>query len=420
VLARRGLLGQRSFVLLFAAQATSSLGTATASIALIFAALALSHGSAASVGEVLAANRLPLLLFLLLGGVVGDRLPRARVMIGADLVRLVTQICAAGLLLTGRGSLWALIVLFAIHGSATAFFTPATDGLVRECVDIPLLQRANASLSVAQSTTAIAGQAVGGLLVAIAGAGWAFMLDASTFAVSALCLQQVSRLHQLGGVNLRSSVFGELREGIKAITERTWLWVGILHVALLNPLAIVSFFALGPVVAARFLGGAAAWGLIAASFGVGMTVGGLVAMRWRPRRPLLAAFASVVLSIPQLAALAAHWPVSVVIAASALGGANATFLLSVWAGTEQASVPQHLLARVSSVSAAGSLILTPVAYATIGSIAGRVGISQPLWFGVGWIAVSTTLVLLVPAVRSFESPQAAHQLEPNPSPAFAE
>lgn len=394
------LLRERRFRFLVLGQATSGFGSAVATVALVFAALETAHGSASAVGYVLAANRLPMLLFLLLGGVVGDRLPRSRVMLVSDAGRFVTQGVAAALLLLGSAPLWSLIVLFGFHGAAGAFFNPAADGLMREVLPVERLQAGNALLSVARTSTAIGGQAFGGILVAVAGVGWAFALDSVTFAVSAAALAAIGVSGTLNA-RARASALTEIGEGLRAVRERTWLWVGVLYVSLLNPLALVSFFALGPVVAARHFGGAAIWGGIGAAFGAGMVVGGMVAMRWHPKRPLVASFGCGLFAIPQLALLAAHAPASAVIAAAALGGAQSSFFVAVWSAAEQAGVPPEIVSRVSSLSWVGSLVLAPVAYAVIGPIADAVGVSWPLWFGAAWIAVSTVAVLAVPAIRSY-------------------
>lgn len=408
----RTLLGNRRYRLLVIGQATSGFGSSVATVALVFAALEASGGSASAVGWVLAANRFPLAVFLLLGGVLGDRLPRARVMLGSDAVRFATQGTAAALLLADHASLWSLLVLFAVHGAAGAFFNPAADGLVRGFVPIERLQQGNALLSLARTSTAIGGQALGGVLVALAGVGWAFALDAVTFAVSAAALAAIG----VGGTidaRGRSSIVGELGEGWRAVRERTWLWVGVLFVGLLNPLAMASFFALGPIVAARSLGGAGAWGAIGAGFGIGMVLGGILALRRRPRRPLVACFAGSLLQAPQLVLLALAAPAPLVVTAAALGGAQASYFNAVWAAAEQGGVPAHVVSRVSGLGSVGTLVLAPVAFAAVGPIADAVGLAAPLWFGAAWIVASTAAVLAVPAIRRYGEAQPA----PAPMPA---
>ncbi|HET7571189.1 MAG TPA: MFS transporter [Gaiellaceae bacterium] len=404
---RLELLRDRRLRLLVVGQAASGFGSSVATVALVFAALEAAGGSASAVGWVLAANRFPLLVFLLLGGVLGDRLPRARVMIASDLVRFATQGTAAALLLAGRAGLGTLLVLFAVHGAAGAFFNPAADGLVRGLVPVERLQPANALVGLARTSTAIGGQAFGGALVALAGVGWAFALDAVTFAVSAVALVAIGVKGTVAARPAASSVLREAGEGLRAVRERTWLWVGVLFVGLLNPLAMVSFFALGPVVADRSLGGAGVWGAVGAGFGIGMVGGGLVALRGRPRRPLVVCFGGSLLQIPQLALLALAAPAPLVVVAAVLGGAQASYFNAVWAAAEQGGVPADVVSRVSSLGSVGTLALAPLAYAVVGPIADRIGLAAPLWFGAAWILCSTAAVLAVPAIRSYGARPAA-------------
>src|ERR1700727_2420812 len=129
-----GIPAQRAFRLLFAAQSISSLGDRLVPVALAFAVLNLT-GSATDLGLVLAAQTIPLVLFVLVGGVWADRLPRRLVMASSDLVRAGSQGLCAVLLLTGRAHLWELVVLQAIYGTARAFFDPAALSVVPQTVD---------------------------------------------------------------------------------------------------------------------------------------------------------------------------------------------------------------------------------------------------------------------------------------------
>ena len=404
-----GPLRERDFRLLFIGQATSSLGNSLTSIALAFAVLE-ATGSITAVGLVLAATRLPLVIFVLVGGVVGDRLPRQRVMLASDLVRLATQAVAAALLLTHRTALWHLLVLFALHGAAQAFFNPAASGLVPQTVSPARLQQANALLDLSRNATGILGTLaggalvalVGGALVALVGAGAAFAVDSLTFAASAASLA----LLRPGGI-VRTKPPGaflrELAAGWEEFRSRTWLWVGVLHIALLNAFALVSFFALGPVVALRSLGGAASWATIAAAFAAGMIAGNSVALRWRPRRPLVAAFAVVAAAAPQLALLGARAPVVAIAGAAVLGGAQASFFGAIWATTLQQRIPAESIARVSAYGSLGSLVLVPIGFALVGPLAEWLGINTLLWLGAAWIVAATAVVLSVPSIRQLRA-----------------
>ncbi|MGB2951999.1 MAG: MFS transporter, partial [Gaiellaceae bacterium] len=180
-------LRERQFRLLWIGQATSVFGNGLVPVALAFAVLGLT-GSASDVGFVLAAETVPMVVFLLAGGVWADRLPRQLVMLGSDAIRGSCQATIAVLLLTDQARLWHLLALSSIYGSAEAFFRPAATGLLPSTVGAPRLQQANALMGVSNSVASLAGPAIAGVLVGLAGVGVAFAADAGTFVVSGVSL----------------------------------------------------------------------------------------------------------------------------------------------------------------------------------------------------------------------------------------
>jgi len=397
--ARLAVLRERNYRLLFAGQVTSVLGDEMTPVALSFAVLD-RGGNARQVGLVLGSGAFTLVLFLLAGGVIADRLPRRAVMVGADAVRGAVQAASAVLLLTGAWRLWELAVLQAAWGVGAAFFTPALTGLVPEVVTAERLPEANALQGLTWSIGAVAGPALAGVLLATTGAGAALLVDAATFAVSAVTLSRL-RLTPSVGSKGRTMV-ADLREGWVAFRERTWLWVIVVQFALWHMVAFAPVIVLGAVVAKAHFGGAAAWGSILAAFGAGSIAGGVVALHLRPRRPLLVATASTLLFVPLPALLALAAPVTATAVAAAGGGAGFAVFGTLWDTTLQQQVPQQLLSRVSSYDWFGSVALLPVGYALAGPVAGLIGLATTLWVAAGWTLVTTVAVLLVPAVTGLQ------------------
>jgi MFS transporter len=391
-------LRRRDFRLLLAGQTTSALGSSFTSIALGFAVLE-ATGSVRDVGLVLAATRLPQLLFLLAGGVAGDRLSRRAVMLWSDALRFATQATGAVLLLAHRARLWELLVLFAVHGFAQAFFNPAAFGLVPGLVPVEDLGRANALLAFGRNGSGLAGQIAGGAVVAAVGPGAAFAVDSASFLVSALALASLRP-----GGTLRTRPAGaflhELADGWRAVRARPWLLAGTAHISLLNGLALVSFFALGPVVAKEALGGSLAWGTIGAGFAAGLIAGAAVAGRLQPRRPVAAALGVTALAAPELALLALRAPAPLIAVAAFAGGAQASFSGVHWASAIQRDVRSELLGRVNAFDSIGALVLAPAGYAATGLVAQAVGTGPVLWFGAAWAAVSAAVVMSLPFVRA--------------------
>jgi MFS family permease len=389
------VLRRRDFRLLFLGQGISVLGDRMVAVALAFAVLEVG-GSTSEVGLVLACATLPLVGTVLIGGVVADRTSRRSVMIGADLVRVASQGATAALLIAGSAEVWTLALFAGITGAATGFFNPASTGLLPEVVPAEELQPANALRATAVSTGEIAGPLLAGVLVAVAGAGWAIAVDASTFAVSALCLWRLRVPARV--VHAGATFLADLRDGWDAFRSRRWVWTFVVYFAAVNMLW-GAWSALGPVVADRELGGAAAWGAVLASVGVGALFGSLLATRAKPRRPLvLVAITEAFFALP-LAFLAAGAPTALLACGAFLSGAGMMVGMSVWESTLQRLIPPESLSRVASYDWFGSLAFSPVGLAVWGPVAGLVGISTSLWVAFGLFLALIAAQLAVPDTR---------------------
>ena len=397
-----GVLRRRDFRLLFAGQGVSVLGDRMVSVALAFAVLELG-GSVSEVGLVLGAGWAPLALTVLFGGVVADRTSRRAVMVGADLVRIASQGAMAALVISGGAEIWTLAALAGVTGAATGFFSPASTGLLPEVVPHEELQPANALRSAAVSASEILGPLTAGLLVAAVGAGWAIAADAATFAISAVCLTLLRPPAR--EERERGSFLGDLRDGWRAFRSRRWVWTFVSYFAVSNGLW-GAWSSLGPIVAERDLGGAAVWGSILATLGVGALAGSVVATRVRPRRPLLlVAIMEGLIGLP-LAFLAAAAPAPVVACAAFVTGVALMLGLSVWESTLQRHIPADSLSRVSAYDWFGSFAFYPLGLAVWGSVAGAIGIHSALWVAFGLLIASAAALVAVPEVRHFPTSRA--------------
>ncbi len=388
------------FRLLVIGQGVSSVGDGVAPIALSFAVLELT-GSIRDLGIVLAARSLPLIVFVLVGGVMADRLPRKVVMMASDLVRAGAQAACAALLLSGVAHVWELAALQALYGAARAFFGPASTGIVPELVGPEDLQEANSLMGVAENLSSIVGPALGGVVVVAAGAGWGLAFDAGAFVVSAVSLG-LMRLADVSRPARRSAV-AELREGWTAFAGRRWLWTSVAVMPLILVVVFSPLDVLGPEVAKAHLGGAGAWAAISTAMGVGAALGGAVGFRWHPRYPIRAAFLLTLAGEPALLfLLARHELLGLIIAFGLVAGLAATVFNVLWFTALQREVPANQLSRVSSWDEIGSNLLNPIGLALVGPIAIAVGTSTTLYAAAGLAAVLTLSVVSVRAVRDFQ------------------
>ena len=392
---RLGPLRERSFFLLFTGRTISMLGSTVAPVALAFAIVGMG-GSPADLGLVLAASFLPQILFLLVGGVWADRLPRNVVMVGADLVGAGAQGLLAVLVLTGSAEVWHVVVVSAVRGVSAAFFMPASTGLVPQTVRPEQLQQANALLGLSRNATGIGGAATGGLLVAALGPGWALAADAATYVLGA-CFLVFLRLPSVP--EARRRFVDELREGWSEVRSRKWLWAIVVQFTFINAFSWSAFYVLGPFVAANHLGGAGSWGLILTAEAFGMLIGGFIALRIRPSRPLVTGNLAILLITLPLVALAVTADRALIAAAALIAGVGVEFFEVVWATTLQQRIPEHRLSRVSSYDWMGSFALVPLGTMIVGPLAATIGIADTLWLAAGIVVLAATTVLAVADVR---------------------
>ena len=405
-------LRERDFRYLFSGRVTSLLGSAIAPIALAFAVLDLT-GSPISLGVVLAARSVPQVIFMLVGGVIADRWPRQLVMFGANALSGTAQAAVALLLLLGVAEVWHLVVLEIVAGASSAFFFPASSGIVPQTVPARMLQEANALLRLSMSSTVIFGAAAGGVLVAAVGSGWALAFDAATYFVAAFLLGRIAipRSARIAGSNM----LAELRDGWREFSSRTWLWTIVVAFGFMNAAHSGASNVLGPTIAREELGGAAAWGAILAAQAAGLVLGGLLMLWLRPRRILLVACSAMALLLPGMLLLAVAAPVAVIAAGYGLAGVGIEIFGVFWDMSLQQNIPQEKLSRVYSYDALGSFVLIPLGLIAAGPVAAAIGTHEALWAAAGVIALATLAMLAVRDVRTLER---AH-VEPEQTPELA-
>ena len=416
-------LRERDFRLLFTGQSISLIGSSITTVALAFAVFDISHNNKWDYGLVMAAGLAPLLAFLLVGGVWADRLPRQWVMLVSDVVRFACQAVMAWLLVTHRATIWELVVLQFVRGSAEAFFRPAQTGLVPQTVSAARLQQANALRGLSDSLGVTLGAAFGGVLVAAVGSGWAIGIDSASYLVSAVFLWGLRGLAPVersearpepvseGGMAGAAPGAGEttlpapggfvreLRDGWQEFRSRTWLWVMVSEAALFHLLIIAPLMVLGPLIAKTSLGGAVAWGAILAAFGVGQIAGGAAGLRLRPARPLLFCGWLTLLETPLFAFLALGYGLTPLVVAAAVCGVSAALVNVLWETTLQEQIPPEVLSRVSAFDLMGSLAFYPLGTLIVAPITYVIGVAGSFAVASGMTVGSGLLQIVLPDIR---------------------
>ncbi|MEV0373519.1 MFS transporter [Streptomyces sp. NPDC050636] len=387
----------RNFTLLTGATVIAGLGSSGALIAAAFAVLG-SGGSATDVGLVATARTVPLVLFLLIGGALADRLPRHRVMVAANALNCVSQGLFALLVLAGEPQLWQMALLAALGGTGQAFFAPASEGMVLASVAGEHSGRAFAVFRMGMNGANIGGAALGGALIAAVGPGWVLAIDAAAFALAGA----LRAFLDVSGVPERAPGGGmlhDLRDGWREVASRPWLWAVVAQFAIVNAVVVAAEAVYGPMVADEHLGGAKPWGLALAAFGAGTVGGALLMTRFKPQRLLLTgvlcvfplALPSAALAVP----LSAAWLTAIMFGT---GIAIEIFAVT-WMMALHQEIPEEKFSRVSSYDWFGSLAVVPVATALAGPVQDLIGRTAALWGCSALIAVLTAGVLCVRDVR---------------------
>jgi hypothetical protein len=392
-----GPLAGRNFRRFYAGYATSLLGTSMSAVAIAFAVLQ-SGGSATSLGVVFTANIVPMIVFMLGGGVLADRLGRRPVMLTADVARCAAQSTLAVTLFLGHPHVWLFVIAAFVVGTGNAFFSPALAGLVVQLAPRDQLGNANALFGMASPAASVAGPALAGILIAVGSPALPIAADAGSYAVSAVALALL-RFPDADRPRARS-LLRDLADGWAEFSARAWLWLQTVQFTLFNLLTWGPYLVLGPVLARAYLGGARAWGTVLACYGGGAILGGLLALGRRPRRPLLVAtVATLGFPLPPLT-LALHLPLAAVAAGALLAGLGAALGGAIATTVTQQRLPAGVLSRVGSFNMVGAYAFGPLAFIAAGPVAAAVGARAVLGFGAAWAVFGTLAVLAAPSIRN--------------------
>jgi MFS family permease len=407
---RFGPLRERQFRLLWLGRTGSAIGSSLIPVAVIWTVAHDLRGGATGVGVVLACNLFGGASVALAGGVWADRLPRRAVMVSTDLARLGTQTATAFLLFEGTAHVWELAVLQGVAGAAGGLFNPASTALLPQTVSAERLQQANALVSLSRSATNIFGPAVSGAIVAAAGAGWVFAIDAATFLASASFVASMSVQAHVRPAAQR--FWRDLADGWREVRRHRWLTAGFLGYAVGN-VGVGVYIVVGSLVAIRHLGGAPAWGLISGSAAVGSVLGGFLSYRIRPRHPVAMAFAIWTLCALPAFSLVRPLPLPSVMAAAVVFGGSILVGNVLFETAMQQEVRPDRLARVASIDLLFSYCLMPVGELVAGPVSTALGAPATLLLAGALMCVPNLLV--VAFVREVRNVRRRDEPEPQPA-----
>lgn len=397
----RRLLRSRKVRTLAAARLTSNVGNGIAPIALAFGVLDLPGATPTTLSIVMFCNLAPIVGFMLIGGVVADRLPRALLVGVGDVVLSGFVVLNGIMFITGTATVFSISVIAFIGGTLTALWWPAMSGLMPDLVEPEDLQQANSIIGIAANSANLAGTVIGGALVAAVGAGPALVVDGLTFLMAGLLvltLRGSGRRRETG--DLSPTMVEDLRHGWREFLRLKWVVAVVAGYSVLQMLFESLVAVLGPVRAKEALGGPRPWSYVLAAWSIGMMVGVVAMLRIHLKRPLVTALTWQLGSVAWFIALGGTTHLPVIMLAAFFCGVGTDVLMVTWQTAMQQNVPPEALSRVNSYDALGSLLFTPLGLLIAGPIAERFGTAHALLaFGAGFAAV-LAVVISVPAVRS--------------------
>ncbi|MCL6599852.1 MAG: MFS transporter [Alicyclobacillus macrosporangiidus] len=387
-----GALSSSRFRWFYCGRTVSLFGRAMTPVALAFAVLQARNGQQL-LGYILAAEILPNVLMLLIGGNIADRYRRDRILLLCNLGSGLSQTGIAAIVLMGANS-YLIFPLAISNGVLAAFTSPAMRGIIPEIVDSKDIKQANSLLNTSSSAAKIVGPTIAGVLVATVGGGWGIAIDAVSFFISALCL---TRVHIPSRPSMTdSSLLQQMREGWAYFRHRRWIWSITAGFALMNAVQMGVWQVLGPIMAENTFG-SAGWGLTLGVKSVGLLVASVAMLRFELRRPLRDSMLAVAVSGIPMIVLGQGYALPYLLIATAFAGAGQTISGIGWDTTLQQAVPKDKLSRVCAFDDFGSYAAIPV-----GEI-----LAVPLAeiFGYQTVATVGGLVFIVVALLPLLEPQ---------------
>jgi MFS family permease len=351
----------------------SNLGNGLAPVAVAFGVLELPNGDGKSLSLVMATTSLTLVLFSLLGGIIGDRFPRAWIVGGADMLLAFLVIGNGIAYVTGNGSVILFTVVGFFSGVLNAIWYPAMSALTSDLADPEILQDSNAATMLSGNIALILGTAVAGIIVATIGPGWAIIIDGVTFLIAGLLVYSMRADTPVAEREEVTSTLQDLKTGWREFSSRRWVFLVVLSFSFVVAMERAVYSVLGPLVADEQLGGPKPWSVILATWAIGSVVGVLFAGKVRPRFPIRVA---IILQFPVFLwffSLANTTNVFAIAAFAFFVGIAFDFFYVLWVTTLQQHIPKESLSKVMSYDAFGSLALAPIGIAIAGPIAEALG-----------------------------------------------
>ena len=378
----------KRFRVLLTARTLSNIGNGMSPIAMAFGVLALPGSNASSLSWVTASHMVPIVLFLLLGGVVADRMGRARVVGVTDIIGAFVVATSGVLFLTDQATVPLLCANAFVLGILNAMWWPAFAGLLPEVVPSGSLQAANSIVGLGENIGFTLGATMGAAIVSTVGPGWAIIGDGFTFLLAGILILQLQMPTEIqtGKTARHPAWISQLRQGWSEFYSRKWIVVIVVCFAFINMCFEGFLGVLAPVQMKEALGGARDLGLMLFALGAGNIGGVLVLLRIKPKHPLIIAMGGMPVVGVWMIGVAVPFHIVILMILAFLSGIAMDMFFVLWMTMFQTHVPEEALSRVSAYDALGSTVFAPLGLFLAGPISLWIGTSETLYVA-GVIAI---------------------------------
>ena len=397
----RDLRGHKGFSSLAISRFISNLGNGVSPIALAYGVLSLPNATGRDLSIVMAARFVPLLAFMLFGGVIADRFQRNRLVGGSDMIGSLLAAVSAISLIVGFSSTWLLALMGGLFGILNAIWWPAMSGVLPEILPKEKLQEGNAVIGLMTNIGYIIGTLGGGILVSTVGAGWGLLVDATSFFIAGAI---VWNLPLFGKIKEKSpGIIHDLVVGWKEFISRSWVIAMVISFALINMAFESMLSVLGPLNFSDPITGPKQWSYNLAGLSIGMLIGGIWILKVKIGRPLYLAMVLIALSAIWDYALALDLPMYFSVLAAIFSGISLEVFMVTWNTSLQSHVPEESYSRVSSYDTLGSFGIAPLGIVIAGPLAMHFGVNTILFITGTTTLIAAAASMLVPSVRNLRN-----------------
>ena len=397
----KDLRSHKGFSSLAVSRFISNVGNGVSPIALAYGVLSLPDATGKDLSIVMAARFVPLLAFMLFGGVIADRFQRNRLVGGSDMIGSFLAAISAISLIAGFSSTWLLALMGGLFGILNAIWWPAMSGVLPEILPKEKLQEGNAVIGLLTNFGYIIGTLGGGILVSSVGAGWGLLVDAMSFFIAGVI---VWFLPIAGRIKEKSpGIIHDLVVGWREFISRSWVIAMVISFALINMAFESMLSVLGPLNFSDPVTGPRQWSYNLAGLSIGMLLGGIWALKVKIGRPLYLAMVLIALSAVWDYALAFDFPMFFSVLAAVFSGISLEIFMVTWNTSLQSHVPEESYSRVSSYDTLGSFGIAPLGIVIAGPLAMHFGVNTILFITGTTTLIASIASLLVPSVRNLRN-----------------